>query len=93
MTLDMSQGFSICDLTFEEMHLETTKVEEGEMTVKKQTNSLTSFPDYRSNQIINSTVPENTKDLLLLFDDVKNGKDSPTNTLKNYLPSAEGFCS
>lgn len=79
MTIDMSQGVSVCDLTFEEMRLESIKVEEGDMKVKKQANTLTSFPDYRSNRIINSTEPENTKDLLH-FDDVKNGKDSHTNT-------------
>lgn len=80
MTIDVSQGFSICDLTYEEMHLESIKVEEGDMKVKKQANTLTSFPDYKSNRIINSTVPENSKELLLRFDDVKNGKDSHTNT-------------
>ncbi|XP_017270524.1 patatin-like phospholipase domain-containing protein 2 [Kryptolebias marmoratus] len=67
-----SQGVPSCDPTSAQMPLETTKVEEEETKGGKLATTLTSFTDHRSEQIANSTVPENTKEPPLHFDDVQN---------------------
>lgn len=74
-----TQGFQSCDSTYAQMLLEITKMEEEEIKMEQQATTLTSFTDYRSKLIVNSTEPENTKDPLLVFDDVKNGMAYHTN--------------